>query len=128
MGIATFPAASASPIKSIQRGYAASAGTITISSVNTAKAFVRGFSDGSAGYAGATGTDSGTLSPTGGGIVTPTTGNVRVDPSSFPTYSGTRTFSAGTTNLTSSEFNVYLTNSTTLTATGACYWEVVEYN
>lgn len=128
MGIATFPAASASPIKSIQRGYAASAGAITISSVNTAKAFVRGFSDGSAGSAGATGTDSGTLTPAGGGTVTPTTGSVRVDASSFPTYSGTRTFSAGSTNLTSSEFNVYLTNSTTLTATGACYWEVVEYN
>lgn len=128
MGIATFPAASASPIKSIQRGYAASAGNITISSVNTAKAFVRGFSDGSAGSAGATGTDSGTLTPTGGGIAAPDLGAVRLQSSSFPTYSGTRTFSAGSTDLTSSEFNVYFTNSTTITATGACYWEVVEYN
>jgi hypothetical protein len=128
MGIATFPAASASPIKSIQRGYAASAGTITISSVNTAKAFVRGFSDGSAGSAGATGTESGTLTPTGGAIIAGGGGAVRGQGSSFPTYDGTRTFSAGSTNLTSSEFNVYFTNSTTITATGACYWEVVEYN
>jgi hypothetical protein len=128
VGIATIPASSGSAIKSIQRGYAASAGTITISSVDTNKAFVRGFSDGSAGSAGATGTESGTLSPTGGGIAYPSTGFVRLDPSSFPTYSGTRTFSAGATDLTSSEFNVYFTNSTTITATGACYWEVVEYN
>jgi hypothetical protein len=128
MGIATFPAASASPIKSIQRGYAASAGAITISSVDTTKAFVRGFSDGSAGSVGATGTETGSLTPTGGGIATPSLGAVRLEPSSFPTYSGTRTFSAGGTNLTSSEFNVYFTNSTTITATGACYWEVVEYN
>ncbi len=128
MGIATFPAASASPIKSIQRGYAASAGNITISSVNTAKAFVRGFSDGASGYAGATGTESGTMTPTGGGIITRGGNAVRAEFSSFPTYDGTRTFSAGSTNLTSSEFNVYLTDSVTLTATGACYWEVVEYN
>jgi hypothetical protein len=128
VGIATIPAPSGSAIKSIQRGYAASAGTITISSVDTNKAFVRGFSDGSAGSAGATGTDSGTLTPAGGGIIGGGGGAVRATGTSFPTYSGTRTFSAGSTDLTSSEFNVYFTNSTTITATGACYWEVVEYN
>ena len=49
-----------SPIKSIQRGSAASAGNITISSVDTNKSFVRSFSTGSAG----------TSSPVVGSIMT----------------------------------------------------------
>jgi hypothetical protein len=30
--------------------------------------------------------------------------------------------------LTSAEYGVTITNSTTLTATGACRWQVIEYN
>lgn len=36
--------------------------------------------------------------------------------------------SGGTTNLTSAEFGIFLVNSTTITATGACRWEVIEFN
>ena len=36
--------------------------------------------------------------------------------------------SGGSTSLTSAEYGVYLSNSTTLVASGACRWEVVEFN
>ena len=58
MGIATFPASSSglsSAIKSLQRGSAASAGNITISSVDTTKTMVNSFSTASAGTVAATG-------------------------------------------------------------------------
>ena len=54
-----------SPIKLIQRGLASSAGSITITAIDTTKSFIRSYSTGSAGTIGATGTESGTLSPTG---------------------------------------------------------------
>ena len=40
----------------------------------------------------------------------------------------TAAISGGTTSLTSAEYGVYLSNSTTLVASGACRWEVVEFN
>ena len=129
MGVATIPAASSAPIKSIQRGVAASAGTITISAVDTSKTFVRSFSNGSAGSVGGTGTDSGALSPSGGDVRLARGGSQLPGGSgSWPSLVGTRTFAAGATSLTSASYGVVLTNSTTLTADGACYWEVVEYN
>jgi hypothetical protein len=126
MGIQVFPASSGSAIKSIQRGYAASSGAITISAVDTSKTFVKSFSAGSAGSVGVTGTSSGTLDPSGGNTGV-TSSNNSIQNGSFPTYGGTRTLSAGATNLTTKLFGISLTNSTTITATGACYWEVVEY-
>jgi hypothetical protein len=126
MGIQVFPASSGSAIKSIQRGYAASSGAITISSVDTGKTFVKSFSAGSSGSVGITGTSSGTLNPSGGSVGQTSTANSMVA-GSYPNYSGTRTLSAGATDLTTKLFGVSLTNSTTITATGACYWEVVEY-
>ena len=132
MASAVFPAPSggASPIRSIQRGYAASSGAITITSVDTGKSFVRGYSAAASGSAGGPGTYSGTLSPSGGqsGSANSVADHSWNNAGSFPSYSGTTTFSAGGTNLVSKEFNVYFTNSTTITATGSCYWEVVEYN
>jgi hypothetical protein len=126
MGIQVFPASSGSAIKSIQRGYAASSGAITISAVNTSKTFVKSFSAGSSGSVGITGTSSGTLSPTGGSVGATST-NIAMTGGSYPSYTGTRTLSAGSTDLTTKLFGVSLTNSTTITATGACYWEVIEY-
>ena len=126
MVIQVFPASSGSAIKSIQRGYAASSGTITISSVDTSKTFVKSFSAGSAGSVGITGTSSGTLSPSGGATASPSVNSTFVA-GSYPNYDGTRTLSAGSTDLTTKLFGVSLTNSTTITATGACYWEVIEY-
>jgi hypothetical protein len=126
MGIQVFPASSGSAIKSIQRGYAASSGAITISAVDTGKTFVKSFSAGSSGSVGITGTSSGVLDPSGGNIWQTST-STAMSGGSFANYIGTRTLSAGSTNLTTKLFGVSLTNSTTITATGACYWEVVEY-
>lgn len=114
-----------SSIKSVQRGTASSAGNITISSVNTNKSFARSFSTGSAGTVAGTGSTSGTYTPSGGSVGAPG-GNWNVN-GSFPTYSGTRSLSAGATSLASARYGVYLVNSTTITATGACNWEVIEY-
>lgn len=112
-------------IKSVQRGSTASAGSITIASVDVLKTFVRSYSTGSTGTVNTDGNEQGSLVPNGGSCST--TGNGANAGGSWPTYSGTRTFAGGTTALWSREFGVYLTNSTTLTATGACRWEVIEY-
>ena len=45
----------------------------------------------------------------------------------FATYGGTRTLSGGTMDATTAEMGVYLKNSTTLTATGACRYQIVEF-
>lgn len=126
MALNIYPPSGGSPIKSIQRGVAASAGAITISSVDTSKSFLRSYSRGSAGSVGVTGTTSGTLSPSGQPFQNQA--NQYISAGTFPTFSGTRTLAAGATSLTSAEYGVYFTNSTTITATGACNWEVVEYN
>lgn len=55
MGIASFPSV-ASPIKSIQRGSAASAGSITIAAVRVSRTTVSSFSTGASGTVAATGT------------------------------------------------------------------------
>jgi len=127
MGNAVYPivSASSSPIKSVQRGNAASAGSVTISSVNTAKSFVTSFSNNSAGSVGITGTNAGTLSP--GGEIVGTNGSQGQSGGNWGSYSGTRTITPGTTSLTTKLFGAYLTDSTTLTVTGACYWQIVEY-
>jgi hypothetical protein len=65
MGISTFPNV-ASPIKSIQRGVAVSAGNITITAVNAAKTQVNSFSTGAAGTVAATGDISATYGTTSG--------------------------------------------------------------
>jgi hypothetical protein len=116
-----------SPIKSIQRGSAASAGTVTISSVDTSKTFVKSYPTGSAGTITSSANTSGTLSPSGGNTGHGPGSNAATN-GSWPNYVGTRSISGGSTSLTVAEYGVYLTNSTTLTATGACKWEVIEYN
>jgi hypothetical protein len=127
MGSRIYPIAS-SPIKSIQRGSASSAGNVTISSVNTSKSFVRSFSTGFAGTVAGTGSTSGTYNPSGGNIFASGGGGFISGGGSAPTYSGTRSLSAGGTSLTSARYGAYLSNSTTLVVDGACRWEVVEYN
>ena len=118
-------------IKSVQRGQAVSSGNITITAVDTTKAFVRSFSEGAAGTVTSGSTTSGTLSPSGGNIAGAGLGRYSDGPvntgGSFPTRSGTRTISGGSTDATVKEMGVHLSNSTTLVATGACRWEVVEF-
>lgn len=125
MAVNIYPSVT-SGIKTIQRGSTASAGSIIISTVNTAKSFVRSYSTGSAGTVAINSSESGTLTPTGGSCAAQ--GNNSNSQGSWPTYSGTRSLSGGSTSLFSKEYGVYLTNATTLTATGACRWEVIEYN
>jgi hypothetical protein len=127
MGTSIFPAVQ-SPIKSIQRGSFASAGSITISSINTSKSFIKSFSNGSGGAVSLSGSESGQLNPTGGSIAGPSGGgNAVAGGGTFANYFGTRTFSGGTTAITVQEYGAYIVNSTTITATGACRYEVVEY-
>lgn len=131
MGSSVFPASGGSPIKSIQRGQATTAGNITVSSFDVSKSFVRSFSNGAAGSASISGGTSGTLSPSGGGTPLAQSGNVGQfvgNNYSGLSFTGSRSISGGTTTITSKEQGVYIVNSTTLTATGPCYWELVEYN
>jgi len=121
----TYPTASGGGIKLVQRGQAVSAGDITITAVNLNKTFVRSFSQGAGGTFASTSASTGTLSPSGGGTIQ--SGGSFAQGGSFPTYSGTRTFSGGTMDATTKQMGAYLTNATTLTTTGACRYEVVEY-
>ena len=139
MGLATFPAASSSPIRSIQRGVAATSGNITISSVDTTKTMVTSFSTSASG----TVSGSGTLSAANGTVITPANavaGNnysSRYVAAAFagPTFNtetrnialNSTNFSGGSTNLVSAAFGVYLSNATTLVASGACRYEVIEH-
>ncbi|MEY4331311.1 MAG: hypothetical protein RLZZ196_49 [Bacteroidota bacterium] len=125
MALSVFPE-QASLIKSVQRGSAASSGNITISSIDVSKAFVNSFSNSSSGIIATNSSTSGTYTPSGGNmaIFSP---NFNPGSGSYPNLTGTRTFSGGTTSLTSGSFGAYILNSTTITVSGACYWQVVEY-
>lgn len=135
MAINTYPAV-ASPVKSVQRGSAAGAGTVTITAVDISKSMVNSFSQGAAGTVATNSTSSAstTLSPSGGS--TPSfgygyTGHSGTQISgSMPNYTGSVavTLTGGTMDATTKQMGAYLTNSTTLTVTGACQWEVVEFN
>jgi hypothetical protein len=157
MGIATFPSVS-SPIKSVQRGTAASAGTVTITAVDISKSFVNSFSTSSTGTVaasgninaanGSTSAPSGTLA-SGSGSVTMGLSNATGTLGGSTRYAGytpsmnlaarnismnaanialnAQSISGGSTNLVSAVYGAYLTNSTTLTVTGPCRYEVVEY-
>lgn len=107
--------------KSIQSGVALAAGTITITAVNTAKAFVLSVSKGSAGFVAARGDI--TLTPSGGNAVGTSTGTPYV--TAMPTYSGSLT--GGTTDLTTKQYSARLTSSTQLTVDGPCEWQVIEH-
>jgi hypothetical protein len=120
--------ASSSPIRSIQRGAAVSAGTISISAVDMSKTVVNSFSTGSEGSVAGNGDFSGTLNPSkndrirGGGnqhaFLTNTAG---------PSYSGTVTVSGGPTDIKARSFGAYLSSSTELTVSGPCRYEILEY-
>ncbi len=126
MGIATLPAAAGGGIKTVQRGSAGSSGNVTITAVDISKSFVNVFGTASTGTVAATATIGSTSMNMGnakrnafnnvGNGTTPPTMDV-----------GARTLSAGTNNLVSAVVQGFLANSTTLTVSGACRWEVVEF-
>jgi len=125
MGVATLPAAAGGGIKLVQRGSAASAGTVTITAVNITKAFVNVFGTASSGAVAASATvSSGTLSSGdtrkagGQGINFGNGANMNLAATNL---------SAGTNNLVSAVVQGYLSSSTELIVSGACRWEVVEF-
>jgi len=130
MGIATFPLTGGSGIKSIQRGTAATAGNITINAVDIAKTVVNSFSTSSEGTVAARATFGGSSTfinnVTLGNTSVPTA-NVPGDTANTRTINHASTLSGGTTDITVAEYGVYLSNSTTLVATGPCRYEVIEY-
>lgn len=111
-------------IKSVQRGIFGAAGTVTITAVDTAKTIVYSTSKGSAGTVAASGNIN--LSPSSSGNGVPIYTGSGASGGYSPTYSGAIT--GGTTSgLYSGQYSAVLTNSTTLTADGACQYQVVEY-
>tara|TARA_Y100001949_G_C15890394_1_gene287877 strand:+ start:179 stop:571 length:393 start_codon:yes stop_codon:yes gene_type:complete len=119
-------------VKSVQAGvYSGAGGTVTISAVVVAKSVISTVSKSSAGTVAATGSTSGTLSPSTG-IVSPGgyySSNYDYTKQTYSvSYTGTRTLSGGTTSLTTKQYSAVITNSTTITADGPCEWQVVEYS
>lgn len=143
-------------IKSVQRGNATSAGTITINSVDMNKTVIHSVSKGSAGYVAVRGNITGNLTASSHSV----SGSVKLYPSieywtvegegthtssdankmyhpdytgtasltaAAHTVSGTRTISGGTTDLTVKEYSAVLASATTIAVDGPCEWQVVEY-
>lgn len=154
MGIAVYPAAGGGGIKSVQRGLASGSGNVTITAVDTNKSFVTVFGTSSSGTIAASGTinaANGTnvdtrmgvwvagqgqwYGPNGSASVnigTPIGGGEN-NPRQYTWNSGTSTLNAtnitgGSNNLVSAVVQGFLAGSTTLTVSGACRWEVVEFN
>ena len=158
MAINVFPAPQtgiSTVIRSIQRGTAASAGNITISSVDTTKTIVNSFSTSSSGTAAVAGSISSVSGSTSGFSTSAQSGTTSGVWNGFR-YDGqygasgasaaainismnsqnanaqnislnAPTLSAGTTNLVAGVNGVYLSDATTLVATGPCRYEVIEY-
>jgi hypothetical protein len=157
MAINVFPAPQtgiSTVIRSIQRGTAASAGNITISSVTVAKTIVNSFSTSSSGAIGGSATvssSSGTTSSfslnsqsgtaanvingwryNGFGPGYPNLGGMNVNMNGQNANAqnislNSANLSGGTTNLIAGVNGVYLSDATTLVATGPCRYEVIEY-
>lgn len=106
MGQTTYPPEGGSVIKSVQRGTITGATTATISAVNIAKTWVRSYPTESSGNSAF----NASFSSPGG-----------------PYYQMTGTVNFGT-GFIAKQFGAYLTNSTTITSTGSCRYEVIEYN
>ena len=153
MAINTFPAV-ASPVKSVQRGSAAGAGTVTITAIDISKSMVNVFGTTSSGTVSA----SFNMSMNAGNVVLrgatfPVT-TINFGETAMPSgasgegftsagggynnrtawnkteavNSGTASVGAGSNNLVAAVVQGYLSNSTSLVVSGACRWEVVEFN
>ena len=142
MAINTYPAV-ASPVKSIQRGSAAGAGTVTISAIDISKSMVNIFGTTSSGTvaasfglsaasAGSTSASSFTAynNAQGGatlsGYNTSSTQQVTVNAMNVNAFN--YNVNAGTNNLVAAVVQGYLSNSTSLVVSGACRYEIVEFN
>jgi len=155
MALATYPAV-ASPIKSIQRGSAAGAGSVTISTIVPLKSTIMVFGTTSSGTVSASfnmsmnagsasligqskqdGTNiyAYTSRPTGtngflnwsGSGVSGSRGNLFWNQTAT-VNAGTASVGAGSNNLVAAVITGYIQDATTIVVSGACRWEVVEYN
>lgn len=135
----------------MQRGSAGSSGNVTITSVNLAKSFVTVFGSASSGTVSASfgltlGTSSQTLygmsqqlgsgqnfkSPTGGTFMSTadsgSSGNANGAWNiASTTNAPSATVNAGSNNLVAAAVTGFLASATTLTVSGACRYEVVEF-
>lgn len=157
MASTVFPVASAGGgILSVQRGSAGAAGSVTITSVNIAKSFVTVFGSASSGTVSASfnmnqnagnfnllGTgdwdrsasnnnSSYRVRPTNstsneGGTYSAGGGSIKFWNKTTAMNAGNTTIGAGSNNLVSAVVTGFLANSTTLTVSGACRYEVVEF-
>jgi len=149
MAISTYPAASGGGIKSVQRGSAGGAGNVTITAVDIAKSFVTVFGTASSGTVASSFTLSqnaqtvSSMFATSGGPNSPFWRHTSMSAASqnsqndgfnaggtwTPTVNAPNyTVSAGSNNLVSAVVQGFLANSTTLTVSGACRYEIVEFN
>ncbi len=152
MALATFPSVS-SPVKSVQRGVAAGAGSVTITAIDISKSMVNVFGTASSGTVSASfgmsmnagsmatlitnaryaGNNSQSQRVPGGSNVSGTYQGVGIAASPFANFSatvnaGNAVVNAGTNNLVAAVVQGFLANSTTLTVSGACRFEIVEFN
>lgn len=111
-------------IKRIQRGAASGSGDVSITPVNPSKTEVRSFSQGSAGYVAVRGTLD-IVPASGQTSYTYVSGNEYLMTSALPNYSGS--LSGGTTDITVAAYGAALKDTATITCTGPCAWEVIEY-
>jgi hypothetical protein len=128
MAVTVFPApAAGGGVKSVQRGLAGAAGTVTITAVDTSKSFVTVYGTATSGVIAPAGTleagswnaintNSGTARFTTGGTYYTGAGSISA-----------RSITAGTNTLVSAVVQGYLSNSTSLVVSNACRWEVVEF-
>jgi len=172
MASGVFPAASSGGIKSVQRGLATAAGTVTITSVDITKSFVNIFGTTSSGTVAASGSInaiSGTINAANGSVsansgnnsqvgfnqgnnnptygtiltganvasnipgVTNLTGTINTSAQNISLNASNGSFNAAninaaSNNLVSAVTQGYLSGSTSLEVSGACRWEVVEFN
>ena len=146
MGITSVGAStSSSAIKAVQTGSAAGAGSVTITAVNVNKSFVQVFGTNSSGTVSASFGLSVAANAThtvvgGGGFgASPspiTTNNNPISPANnfWWTYNSAAinaanyNVNAGSNNLVSAVVQGYLQDATTLVVSGACRWQVVEFN
>ena len=151
MAINTYPAV-ASPVKSVQRGSAAGAGTVTITAIDISKSFVNVQGTVGSGTVSASfnmsmnagnvllvGARPGSANPYGQGFRPNTSSSLTASytgggmgnaawQQTVAVNSGNASVGAGSNNLIAGQIQGYLSNSTSLVVSGACRWEVVEYN
>lgn len=137
MVISQYPAGSSgisTVVNSIQRGVAASATTVTISSVNVNKTQVTSFSTGAAGSAAVNGSVRLKFRNVTSPSVTDQAegqydkgGSNRYGFHHSHVGGQEQAISGGTSTLTAAAHGAYLSGATSLVVTGPCRYEIVEY-